>query len=267
VLLDRAGWVVLKRSFGSDPTAFRGEHDRLAFASGIDVPTPAPIALDAEGRWFGRPALVVTYLPGRTTLHDAPGAWIDELALALGAIHRHPIRGEIPRALRAPHAGLEWRPADPSRLPRTARTERLLDIATAMQASLRAAASDHRLVHHDLYHRNVLWQRGRVSGVVDWNEARLGPPVCDVAYCSVDIAMTAGAATADQLVERYQADVGAIPDVRRWQALWICAQLAWLDLWHAGLRPSQAAHLTMPTIRARLRALADRVITSQDDGD
>jgi len=173
ISLDHGGTVVLKRAFGSDPTHLAAEADRLTFALDVDVPSPEPIALDADGDWFGRPALVITHLPGRVTCQRQPGPWLDELVQTLGAIHRHPIGRDTPVALLAPHAGLEWRPAGPSQLRRTVRVERLLEIAQTMQSDLPRTSRQHRLLHHDLYHRNVLWQRGRITGVVDWNEARL----------------------------------------------------------------------------------------------
>ena len=259
VSFDRGAPVVLKRASGREPSGLVSEHARLQVARDVDVPSPDPIALDEAGEWFGCPALVMSRLRGSVVWHDAGGSWIDELVATLVAVHRHAVPDDVPAVLRAPHAGLAWRP-NLAALPRTDRFERLVAMALDLQATLRDAEQPARLLHHDFYHRNVLWHRGRVSGVVDWNESRLGPPVCDVAYTSIDIAMTAGPAMADRFVDAYEAESGRLADVRRWQALWIAAQIPWLHLWHGALRPKQAEQVTLPSLRWRLARLADRVL-------
>lgn len=55
--------LVLKRYLAGDDTAAL-EWERLAFARRCSVPTPEPVLLDPDGRWFGTPALVMTALPG-----------------------------------------------------------------------------------------------------------------------------------------------------------------------------------------------------------
>src|SRR5262245_23532895 len=87
VRLDPGGWVVLKRSSTTAPAALTGEFERLQVAVRAPVATPQPIALDAGGAWFGRPALVMSRLPGRNVFHREAGPWIGELAAALAAIH------------------------------------------------------------------------------------------------------------------------------------------------------------------------------------
>ena len=43
------------------------------------------------------------------------------------------------------------------------------------------------LLHHDFHPGNVLWQRGTVTGVVDWQGACTGPAAADVAHCRVNL--------------------------------------------------------------------------------
>ena len=260
VHLEPGGWVVLKRSPEADPRSLALEADVLAFAERAPVPSPTLLALDTGGKWFGRPALVMSRLPGKMSWHGSRGPWVSSLANTLAAIHSVPLPTELPAVLRRPHAGLEWRPAQPERLPRTRRVEALLDAALALQADLRDQPPSHVLLHHDFYHRNLLWSRGKLSGVVDWNEGRVGPPSCDIAYCSVDIAMTNGVATADAFTQAAAGAEGPVEDLRRWQALWILAQLPWTQLWRRALRPADAQHLTAHRIGYRLRAFADHVI-------
>ena len=261
VRLDPGGWVVLKRSWTTSPRSLAGEFDRLGVAERVAVPTPQPLAVDPAGEWFDRPALVMSRVPGRSTLHRDAGPWIADLATALAAVHDADLPAELPAVLRAPHAGHAWRPADPAALRPTARVERLVAVACGLQADLAARPPPTVLLHHDFHSGNVTWWRGRLAGILDWNEARLGPAACDVAYCSVDLAMTHGMRAADRFVSAYR-DAGGRPlgDLLRWQALWIVSDMRWVGYWVSSFRDAGADHLTLPVLRRRLRSFADRVL-------
>jgi len=43
------------------------------------------------------------------------------------------------------------------------------------------------LVQRDFHPGNVLWERGRVSGVVDWQTTSIGPAVVDVGHCRTNL--------------------------------------------------------------------------------
>jgi aminoglycoside phosphotransferase (APT) family kinase protein len=64
------------------------------------------------------------------------------------------------------------------------------------------------LVHRDYHPGNVLWRRGTVSGVVDWQAICTGPAVIDVAHCRVNL-LTFGAAAAGQFTALWQQAAGA----------------------------------------------------------
>ena len=46
-------------------------------------------------------------------------------------------------------------------------------------------------IHHDYHPGNVLWERGRVSGVVDWQAACIGPPSVDIGHCRANLLLYA----------------------------------------------------------------------------
>jgi aminoglycoside phosphotransferase (APT) family kinase protein len=260
VRLEPGGWVVLKRSWTVAGRSLAEEFERLVFAQSLAIPTPTPVAVD-EGDWFGRPALVMSRLPGRSGLRGAPGRWVTDLAEALAAIHDVVLPADLPGVLRAPHAGFMWRPPEPAQLRRTARVERLFEVALQLQNDLTDEPATGVLLHHDFHHGNVTWRAGRLVGVLDWNEARIGPADSDVAYCSVDLAMTHGAAVADQFSRAYQAAAGRpLDDLLRWQALWIANDMRWISYWVTGFHHAGADHLTVPLLRRRLRTFADHVL-------
>ncbi len=59
-------------------------------------------------------------------------------------------------------------------------------------------------IHRDFHPGNVLWRRGRVSGLVDWEAAALGPPVVDVAHCRVNLLEHGGLTAADRFTEAWE---------------------------------------------------------------
>jgi len=42
-------------------------------------------------------------------------------------------------------------------------------------------------LHRDFHPGNVLWRRGTVSGLVDWQAASIGPPSVDVGHCRANL--------------------------------------------------------------------------------
>jgi aminoglycoside phosphotransferase (APT) family kinase protein len=59
------------------------------------------------------------------------------------------------------------------------RWERALEIADGADP----LAANRGFIHRDHHPGNVLWSRGRVTGVVDWIEACVGPLAVDAAHC------------------------------------------------------------------------------------
>ena len=66
------------------------------------------------------------------------------------------------------------------------------------------------IIHRDLHPGNVLWQRGRCSGIVDWANACRGPAGCDIATCHGNLIGWAGYDVADQFVAAYGALTGQV---------------------------------------------------------
>jgi aminoglycoside phosphotransferase (APT) family kinase protein len=54
----------------STPEEVRREFEILRLVESAGIPAPRPILLDAEGEYFGVPAIVMSYLPGRPVSHD-----------------------------------------------------------------------------------------------------------------------------------------------------------------------------------------------------
>ena len=63
-------------------------------------------------------------------------------------------------------------------------------------------------IHRDFHPGNVLWARGRCTGIVDWPEACRGPAGCDVAHCRSELSRLADIEVADSFRAAYEAITG-----------------------------------------------------------
>ena len=64
------------------------------------------------------------------------------------------------------------------------------------------------LVHLDYWHGNVLWNRGRISAVLDWDFAGYGDPAIDVAYFRMNMHLRGIKDAADLFLNAYERQTG-----------------------------------------------------------
>ena len=206
ITLDRVpGRVVVKVFRDGDDTAPL-EWSRLEFAQRVAMPVPEPLAADFESTWFGRPAIVMSRLRGRPVVAPVDvGSWIGALARALADLHDTALGG-AERALTRPPLVETWRPPPG---PHDALTAKAIDAVTAHLPSL---TSENVFTHGDFNPSNVLWHRGRISGVVDWNAARVDARWSELAYCRSAVCQLLGPDVADRLAEAYSDIVGSASD-------------------------------------------------------
>jgi aminoglycoside phosphotransferase (APT) family kinase protein len=185
-----------------DPDIAAREARALNVAGSVGVPTPALLAVDPAGTQAGVPAVLMSRLPGRVDWWPSDvGRWLRRLAGVLPAIHAAPLPPAGLIGPFAPDPPASYQPPPWARDPRI--WERAADIGRGPAPDLPQV-----LVHRDFHPGNVLWRRGTVSGVVDWQAACTGPAVADVAHCRVNL-LTLGADTAEQFTAWWQRESGA----------------------------------------------------------
>lgn len=175
------------------------------------LPVPAPIA-NRDNEYLatlaGRPAVMVTRLAGRSEM--APSAdHCAQLGAMLAGLHlagtSYGRRQDNPR-------GAAWREATAAGVRGFLPVEEqaLLDAALDAARTLDALALPRGVIHADLFRDNVLWEEGRIGGVLDFYFA-----CTDVLLLDVAIAVNDWCATADgaldparsaALLDAYHAD-------------------------------------------------------------
>jgi aminoglycoside phosphotransferase (APT) family kinase protein len=60
------------------------------------------------------------------------------------------------------------------------------------------------LLHRDFGHRNLLWQDGAITGVVDWVETSTGPAWLDAGHAATNLAVAFGSGPADAFLAHWE---------------------------------------------------------------
>ena len=185
------------------------------------VPAPTSIAVDPDGRSAGLPAHLMSWLPGTVELGRADDRLLRRLAELAAAIHRIVPTGARPRDYQSWAGPTKWVVPDWARRP---------DLWRRAFALLDRDPPGYRgtFLHRDLHLGNVLWQDGRVTGVVDWVETSWGPAELDIAHAGTYLAMLHGPAAADRFIALHREHTGTAdePDRGRyWHVMDIVGQL------------------------------------------
>ena len=241
----RADWLA------REPDVPAAEARHLRIAARADVPTPELIAADLTGATTDVPALLLSRLPGRATLQPRDlDAWLRQQAEALPPIHA--VTGDD---LAEVERYVPWADLDALEVPRWSRHPEAWAAVIALARGTRPRVR-HRFIHRDYHPMNLLWSRGRLSGVVDWTNARIGPPGIDVARARQNLVASHGLRVAERF-RAFAEDALAREHDPVWDALGAIEIIAkpdigslsqWHDLGHTSL--------TKATVRRRLDAYA-----------
>lgn len=170
----------------------------------LGIATPQPLWFDATT--LDAPTLLMSYLPGRSTLQPRDmGRFLTDLAAALARIHTVPSEEPLLAHLPNPVERL-------AQLFAVAEQHPGLD-SIADGAAIRRVFADvrHRplvgrvvLLHGDYWAGNVVWRGNHLHAVLDWDQAERGDAAYDVAYCRADLALMFGRDAADEFLQAYE---------------------------------------------------------------
>ena len=195
-----------------EPDLAAREARALQRVDATSVPTPRLVAVDSDGTHCDVPALLTERLPGEIRVAErTPDGYFATMAGLLPEIH-----------------GVETNPAFERSMP----YDTYADLASlqppawscdpASWAGVIAEAQGpepdtvRTFIHRDFHPGNVLWRRGRVSGLVDWTNASYGPPGVDLGHCRRNCAVLFGVEGADRFLAAYLDQPGSVDYAVHW---------------------------------------------------
>ena len=191
-----AEWLAL------EPDLALHEASNLLKAARAEIPTPELVAFAEDGAKCGFPATLTTLLHGRVELSPSSlEDWTYRLAEPLICIHA--VEAEDYAWGYYPYINLPSL-GPPEWSAHTEHWEKAIEIVRGPMPLARE-----RFIHRDYHPSNVLWNEGRVSGVIDWVNSCRGAAGFDTAWCRLNLAQLYGVAAADMFLDAYRSLAGA----------------------------------------------------------
>jgi aminoglycoside phosphotransferase (APT) family kinase protein len=200
------------------------------------LPVPEPLLLDTTELLLPGPFLVIEFVDGSTDVPaDALNACLDVMAATLARLHRMPTEGlpelplrtdPLPELFDYLPGGAEWR----------ALREHL---AGWTDSAYRGPPA---LLHGDFWPGNLLWRDGRLTAILDWEDAALGDPASDVASCRLELLWKYGSAAVARFTRSYARECPV--DGRRlalWEVYVASAAARFMGAW--ALDPTREAEM------------------------
>ncbi len=184
-------FVVLRRygprDLRQNPRVAECEYRLLGVASRLGLPVPGPVLLGEPDEDWPTPFVVIERVDGEPDLAPADlDGHLRRLANALVAIH-----GVDPRAER-----LGFLPSQADSLAGVVKElshdvddsliqHRIADALSAVWPPPRRNRPT--LLHGDFWPGNVLWKNGELAAVIDWEDAKTGDPLSDLANARLEL--------------------------------------------------------------------------------
>jgi aminoglycoside phosphotransferase (APT) family kinase protein len=224
-----------------------GEAAALQLLERYGLPAPRLVAFDEGGEEADVPAVLMTHLEGRVEFAPADlDRYLREMAAVLPRIHAV---GAASSGL-PPYRRYYSSPSMPAVTEERAAWRTLL-----ARAGEGPPPYEPTFIHRDYHPGNVLWSRGRLTGIVDWVNACIGPAEVDAGHCRWNVATLFGVEAADAFLDAWLAATGRSSHDPYWDMVCLLdagpsdeALLGWRD---AG-----RTDLTLELVRPRRDAYA-----------
>jgi aminoglycoside phosphotransferase (APT) family kinase protein len=232
---------VVVRQFPVDDPAPARERGVLRVLDGLGGLSPVWLGGDLGGRWSKYPTSLISWLDGRPEITPAdPRQWARELGRALAVAHAVPSERLVELPSVFDHRG---------------GSEEILAGPLAAEVRSRwseAVASPPVLSHCDYWAGNVVWRRGRLTGIVDWATAARGPRGFDLGWCRLDLVLLFDQQIADEFLAAYEARTGrAVAEMRLWDSWAVARSHDAVASWVPNYLPLGRADLDEDELRRR----------------
>lgn len=227
------------------------EHALLDALRPRGIPVPALCFADPTGQLLGSPGFVMEMVDGETTLAPArlPEA-LEQMADVLARVHALDLGDfahvPLPQREDPVEGALTYLPARPEHAAARAALEAIGRLEPRNAPTL---------LHGDFWPGNVLFGEGAIVAVIDWEDAAIGDPLCDLAGARVELAWRYGEAAMETFTEAYaRRSALELGDLPVWELYVASAGAAHMGEW--GLSPSTERRMRERGARFLARASA-----------
>ena len=260
MIVRQPGETALKQN----PHAAQDEFRLLQITRSLGLATPAPYYLDLSGQIISTPYLVIEYIEGQPHFARSYSAgFTSQLADHLARIHHADTSKLDLSFLPGPVHGCAEiagkRPAQEDGSFEEGRIRDALESAWPLSSRNRPV-----LLHGDYWPGNILWRDDRLVAVIDWEDARIGDPLSDLAISRLDLLWIFGREAMEEFTHDYQSrlaiDTTGLPYWDLCAALRL-VRLAGSDLpgWAAFFAPFGRQDITERSIREYVRFFTGQV--------
>lgn len=184
-----------------NPQVAAGEFRLLQILQSEGLAAPKPYYLDQSGEIFSTPYLVIEYVEGEPEFAPSNlSNYLLQMATQLAGIHR--IDGARTDLSFLPEQGNGFgeRPVRLDESPDEGRIRAALESAWPLSRLNKSV-----LLHGDFWPGNLLWQNGQLVAVIDWEDAKVGDPLADLAISRLEVLWALGVEAMNAFTKHYQA--------------------------------------------------------------
>jgi aminoglycoside phosphotransferase (APT) family kinase protein len=177
----------------------------LGVVAGSGLPVPSILATDVAGAATGgAPSLLMTRLPGHVHLDPVePRSWMTRIAEIAVLLHSL----DLPAKTFRPWTDSWIAPRDGFQVPVDAQRPAVWKAAFAAMA-VEPPKDTAVFLHCDLLPVNLLWSRGKITGLTDWNSIHRGSRAIDVGHCRRYLAALYSPEWSEQFRSLYESIAG-----------------------------------------------------------
>ena len=201
-----------------DPERATADFHGLRIARKHGIPAPEPLYLDETGELLGIPGIVSGFIEGvQVSRPEDVRSWAADIARMLLRVHdARPSAEDRRHIYDGREMGLYFlRDNWPDTMAGHPLTAPIFEAVLEMRGSLRRVRPV--FLHMDYWPGNILWCRGRISGLVDWDAASYGDPALDVGYFRMNMYLRGIKEAADIFLDYYESESGPVENLGFWE--------------------------------------------------
>lgn len=207
---------------------------KIAQSYGLTVPTP--YHFDPSGKYLAGPYMILNYIEGEMDFCPVDlNKYLLALATELSKIHT-PGEHDLSFLKKVSDVCLELERKRPSPTPPACAEARIRTTLTARGPQ--PQQNESTLLHGDFWPGNTLWLDGELTAVIDWEDAKWGDPLIDLANSRLEIAWIFGPEAMNTFTRYYQSRIALdYTNLPYWD---LCAALRFIRIFADDLQRAAA---------------------------